>query len=152
VYTIGLPGAAVGLWWTVWELAQAPGILPESVRFYKGSQFYNQMDIVTLAADANLNELRWQLNNNKDLKMVDVYWTALGGIPSVFINISLDDRDTWSNGIFQNSRYSQFVIHDDMKLEQMTCHYKLVKYRKSKIKGVNDVVNKIQKWANSNSQ
>jgi hypothetical protein len=105
------------------------------------------MDIVTLAQESTLSEMKESLSKCEAIKEFSVSWMALGGIPSVFVNVSLDSKDSWSNGIFQNSRYAQFCIHDDMKLEQISVHYQLKKHRKCKISTVQDVVNKIQKWA-----
>lgn len=104
-------------------------------------------DIVTLAQDSSLSEIKETLQKCKVIKEFSVSQSALGGIPSVFVNVSLDDKETWMNGIYQNSRYSQFVIHNDMKLEQITRHYMLGKHRKCKIKSAQDVAEKIVKWA-----
>jgi hypothetical protein len=105
------------------------------------------MDIVTLAQESNLSEMKQLLSDCEAIKELSVSQMALGGIPSVFVNVSLDSKDSWSNGIFQNSRYAQFCIHNDLKLEQISVHYQLKKHRKCKIKSCEDVVNKIVKWA-----
>ncbi len=105
------------------------------------------MDIVTLAQESSLSEMKELLSESNAIQEFSVSQMALGGIPSVFVNVSLDSKDSWSNGIFQNSRYAQFCIHNDMKLEQISVHYQLKKHRKCKIKSCEDVVNKILKWA-----
>ena len=105
------------------------------------------MDIVTLAQESSLSEIKESLSKCKTIQEFSVYHHTLGGIPSVFINVSLDSKDSWSNGIFQNSRYAQFAIHNDMKLEQISVHYQLKKHRKCKISTLQDLVNKIVKWA-----
>ena len=81
------------------------------------------------------------------LPYVSVSWQSLGGIPSVFIHASLDQQSSWNNGIFHNSRYSIFAIHDDMKLEQIARHHLTAKLRKSKVNGIDSIVAKIEKWA-----
>lgn len=105
------------------------------------------MDIVTLAQEPSLSEMKELLSECEAIKEFSVSQMTLGSIPSVFVNVSLDSKDSWSNGIFQNSRYAQFCIHDDLKLDQISVHYQLKKHRKCKIKSCEDVVNKIVKWA-----
>jgi hypothetical protein len=104
-------------------------------------------DIVTLAQDSTLAEIKESLQKCDAIKEFSVYYHTLGGIPSVFVNVSLDSKESWINGIYQNSRYSQFVIHNDMKLEQISKHYKLGKHRKCKIKSAQNVAEKITTWA-----
>lgn len=105
------------------------------------------MDIVTLAQESALSEMKELLSKCETIKEFSVSQMTLGGIPSVFVNVSLDSKDSWSNGIFQNSRYAQFAIHNDMKLEQISVNYQLKKHRKCKITTAQDVVNRIAKWA-----
>ena len=105
------------------------------------------MDIVSLAQESTLNEIKESLKSIDSIKYFTVNYYILGGIPSVFVNVSLDDKETWQNGIYQNSRYSQFAIHDDLKLEQISKHYLLGKHRKCKIKTPQDIVTKIKKWS-----
>lgn len=78
--------------------------------------------------------------------------SSLGNSPSLAIRISLDEKDTWQNGIFENSRYSIFMIHqEEGKIEQLSLHYQLKKFRKCRAKSVDNVVQKITQWAQSNS-
>ena len=107
---------------------------------------HKPMDIITLAQDKTLQDLK-----AIQLPYVQVSQRTLGGIPSVFINVSLDYQDDWTNNIFYNSRYSTFVIHDDMKLEQITKHHKLGKHRKCKINSVEDIISKVEQWATKQS-
>ena len=116
------------------------------MRFLKG-QRDNLMDIVTLAQESSLSEIKELLSDVSAIKEFSVSIMTLGGIPSVFVNVSLDDKESWSNGIYQNSRYSQFAIHNDLKLDQISKHYLVGKHRKCKIKSTQDIVTKIQKWA-----
>lgn len=105
------------------------------------------MDIVTLAQQSSLEELQTKLQ--AILPQVSVSWQNLGGIPSVFIHASLDEQNSWINGIFHNSRYSIFAIHDDMKLEQISRQHLTAKLRKSKVTGIDSIVAKIEKWSQS---
>lgn len=43
--------------------------------------------------------------------------STLGGTASLLMTISLDERSTWQNGIFENSRYCQIHIQDDGRCE-----------------------------------
>jgi hypothetical protein len=75
--------------------------------------------------------------------------STLGGVDraTIIIKISLDDKDTWVNGIYHNSRYSMFHLNGG-KLEQFSRNHKLPKFRKATIKSVDDVANKILNWVN----
>lgn len=76
-------------------------------------------------------------------------YSTLGGDRnvSVLLSISLDPKDSWSNGIYQNSRYSQFHIFQDGVIEQFGMNYKIpVKFRKTKVKSIDDVVKKINDY------
>jgi hypothetical protein len=107
------------------------------------------MDTVLLAQDSNLQELTDSLQQLPELAEVAVSWSNLGGIPSIFLHVSLDDRSEWINGIFYNSRYSIFTIHSDMKLDQISRHCSLPKHRKCKIDSIQGITAKVQKWAAS---
>ena len=107
------------------------------------------MDIVNLAQDSNLKDLKDSLCNLPELAEVAVTWSNLGGIPSIFLRVSLDDKLDWINGIFYNSRYAIFAIHNDMKLQQISKHFNLPKHRKCKIDSIQGIADKVQKWATS---
>jgi hypothetical protein len=79
---------------------------------------------------------------------VTVYELVKGKV-GVGISISLDQRDTWINGIFENSRHSKFMFSCDTgKLEQLTS-WKVNKFRKATIKNDEDVVRKLLAWIDS---
>ncbi len=107
------------------------------------------MDTILLAQESNLQELTNSLQNLPEVRDVNVTWQNLGGIPSIFLHVSLDDRSEWQNGIFFNSRYSIFSIGHDMKLEQIAKHFSLAKHRKCKVNSIETIVEKVQKWAAS---
>lgn len=107
------------------------------------------MDTILLSQPCNLEALKTEISAIPNIKYVSVNWSNLGGIPSVFVNVSLSSRETWMNGIYQNSLYSQFAIHHDMKLEQISKHYKLPKHRKCKVDSISKISAKIKAWAES---
>lgn len=107
------------------------------------------MDTILLAQDSNLKSLEDSLQQLEGIGHVAISWSNLGGIPSIFLNVSLDDRSEWTNGIFHNSRYSIFAIHDDMKLEQISKHFSLPKHRKCKVNSIESIVEKVQKWVSN---
>ena len=109
------------------------------------------MDTILLSQPTNLEALKEHISNILNIKYVSVDWSNLGGIPSVFINVSLDDKETWMNGIYQNSSYAQFAIHHDMKLEMISHHYKTAKHRKCKVDSIAKIAAKIKAWAESSS-
>lgn len=109
------------------------------------------MDTILLAQSANLEALKAAIGSIPQIKFVGVDWSNLGGIPSIFINVSLDDKETWLNSIYQNSRYAQFSIHQDMKLEMISRHFKTPKHRKCKVDSVEKIAAKIKAWAESSS-
>lgn len=105
------------------------------------------MDTIFLAQDSNLQELSNSLQQLPELAEVSVSWSNLGGVPSIFLHLSLDSKSDWSYGIFHNSRYSIFSVHADMKLEQISKHFSLPKHRKCKIDSIQGIVDKVKKWA-----
>ena len=105
------------------------------------------MYTVLLAQDSNLRELSNSLQQLPELAEVSVSWSNLGGVPSIFLHLSLDSKSDWSYGIFHNSRYSIFSVHADMKLEQISKHFSLPKHRKCKIDSIQGIADKVKKWA-----
>ena len=59
----------------------------------------------------------------------------LGGSETVFFNTSLDAKDTWVNGIYQNSRFAQFRWDiTDKKVYIIAKSFEMPKFRKSSAK------------------
>jgi hypothetical protein len=76
-------------------------------------------------------------------------YELIKGRVGIGIAISLDQRDTWINGIFENSRHSKFMFSCDTgKLEQISGH-KVNKFRKATIKTDEDVARKLLAWIDS---
>lgn len=79
---------------------------------------------------------------------VNVMVSTLGGAnnASAMINVSLDSRGAWHNGIFHNSRYFMISLSRDGELEQFSKHYVLPKMRKAKVKSLGDALTKINNY------
>jgi hypothetical protein len=71
--------------------------------------------------------------------------STLAGHTSLFIRISLDPRETWINGFFENSRYGLFCISDG-KIELIAKGLGTQKLRKGNVKTVEDVMKKLKMW------
>ena len=85
---------------------------------------------------------------------INVSKSTLGGAErvSVFIKVSLDKPEDWTNNIYQNSRHAMFRVgSDDGTLELSTKHYSLPKFRKAKFKNTKDIIAKINAWIDSAS-
>ena len=63
---------------------------------------------------------------------------------SVFVLVCLEPRETWTNGIMENSNYFRMSIHND-KIEHFS-GWTADKFRKSKFKDSSDCFAKIEKF------
>ena len=70
---------------------------------------------------------------------------TLEGQGTTFLDISLDDRDSWANGIFQNSRFLQLVLRDGA-VQCISKHYSLPTFRKVKASNPAEVVAKVNRY------
>jgi len=84
------------------------------------------------------------------------YISTLGGSSSLMIKVSLDPRETWANGIFENSRWSAISVHSCgagvYKLEQFVAS-RCIRMRKSKVNSVDQIIDRLQflaDWAKNN--
>jgi len=80
--------------------------------------------------------------------------STLGGVEhnSLLINLSLDDRNKWYNGIFENSRFMKVYVDEKLVVEQIIHSYETNRLRKKRCKSIKDVVEYINTWiANENS-
>lgn len=65
---------------------------------------------------------------------------------SLIITVSLDARETWNNGILENSRYAKFYLGTtDNKLEMISGHGG-AKFRKCSVKTPEELAIKIDSW------
>lgn len=74
--------------------------------------------------------------------------SSLGGVvnTSFIYKGSLDPENKWINNIYQNSRFMIFTLNADGSLELINKHYKLPKFRKSKVKAIKDAQIKINAY------
>lgn len=80
--------------------------------------------------------------------------SQLGGAhrAATMVAVSLDPRESWSNGIFENSRHAKFSVNpEDGTIEQLT-GWKVPKFRKARFKTPAEAVAKIAKWAKEGSE
>lgn len=89
------------------------------------------------------------LNDKIDAPVKKAVYSTLGGDRnvSILVSISLDPKESWGNGIYENSRYLKFRIEQDGVIEQFLKSYKIpAKFRKTKAKSVADVISKINAY------
>lgn len=74
--------------------------------------------------------------------------STLGGKDraSVFLKVSLDSRETWVNGIYENSRYAIFCVSVNTGKVEMISGHNVGKFRKCSVKNENHCLEKIRAW------
>jgi len=82
------------------------------------------------------------LDDMQEIRYCKLSESNLGPTTSYFIHLSLDNKCNWINGIYHNSRYAIFSLQDG-KLELISKHYQMPKFRKSKIKSEVNAAEKI---------
>ncbi len=96
--------------------------------------------------------MKFNLENDVVLKKIEksinapwvmVYVSPLGR--SIIIKFSMEPKDKWQNGIFENSTYA-IIIADNKQVLEKISGYGLPKMRKGRYKDVNDLINKINKF------
>lgn len=66
---------------------------------------------------------------------------------NITIFLSLDKKSQWQNNIYQNSRYSTFILYSDGQLMQLSKDYKFKQnFRKSRVVSVEDAIKRINKY------
>lgn len=70
---------------------------------------------------------------------------TLEGRGTTFLDLSLEARHSWPNGIFHNSRYLQLVIRDGA-VQCITKSYKLPTFRKSKASTPEQVIQVVNRY------
>ncbi len=72
---------------------------------------------------------------------------------SLTVWVSLDNKDTWNNYIFHNSRFAIFDIDHNNRLSMITKSHKIkAKLRMGKVKSLEHAAQKILKWAEESSE
>lgn len=97
---------------------------------------------------ATADQLVDALNTRLDAPHVRAHKSTLGGAHrvSVLVTASLDPRETWVNGILQNSRYFTLHILTDWTIEEVVRVARELPFRRSKAKGIDDVVARVNKY------
>ena len=62
------------------------------------------------------------------------------------VRLSLDKREDWVNGIFENSRWAIISLGDDGKMEMIAGDRELKHMRKASFKSATDATRKINAW------
>lgn len=99
----------------------------------------------TLTTTENTIHVKNELDKNFPLVAVHRY--TLGGEEraSIGISVSKDERKTWSNGIFENSRFARFMLDSDGRLK-LLCSHGVAKFRSGKVKDINHAITRIREW------
>ncbi|AEC53186.1 hypothetical protein SCRM01_240 [Synechococcus phage S-CRM01] len=71
----------------------------------------------------------------------------LGGHHSDFVHCTKEDEGQWTNNIFHNGHYGIFCLRDG-KLELISKHYEMPKFRKCKCDNLEVAEKKILAWLN----
>jgi hypothetical protein len=65
---------------------------------------------------------------------------------SVGLSLSFDPKESWPNGIFENSRHAKFSVNpEDGTIEQLT-GWKVNKFRKARFKSSREALQKLAAW------
>ena len=81
--------------------------------------------------------------------VVNANLSTLGGSDkaSIILSISLDPKEQWQNGIYQNSHYLQFSINTNGDMDLFNRHYSIKnKFRKTRVGSVGDAISKINAY------
>ena len=90
-----------------------------------------------------------KLNQKIDAPVVKASYSTLGveRDASILLAVSLDPKESWSNGIYENSRYMRFHIQQDGVIEQIRVSHKIPsKFRKVRAKTMDDIIAKINAY------
>lgn len=90
-----------------------------------------------------------KLNSKINAPVAKASYSTLGGErdSSILLALSIDPKESWGNGIYENSRYMRFHIQQDGVIEQFRISHKIpLKFRKVRAKSMDDVVAKINAY------
>lgn len=95
----------------------------------------------------NLNEILKKLTG--EVAYIDGYISTLGGEhrAMLFLIISLDPKNCWSNNILENSRYAKISIDHTGRMEFFSGS---VKGRACTVNGTEEIIKKLEKWIEKN--
>lgn len=94
---------------------------------------------LTMSSPEEANSVMHHVKTGVNKPYVSAYVSTLGGKerPSVMLTISLDPKETWTNGILENSRYAKFDIDHTGRIKQISGP---LKFRSAKPKNVEQLV------------
>ena len=84
----------------------------------------------------DIKDKQKELTDKIHAEYKSLHISTLGGADNacIMLNISLDKKETWQNGIFQNSRYYQCSIDNKGVVENFSGSYRVKKIRKKTVK------------------
>lgn len=96
-----------------------------------------------------VDEVINKLQSELQIPFVQAYKSTLGGADrvTIMIKVSLDAKDTWAGGYFENSRRLNFSVERDGTVEQFSKSFKIpTKFRKTKVKSIEDLITKLNTY------
>jgi len=83
------------------------------------------------------------------IPFINIVKSTLGGPQRValMIKLSLDKKENWANGIFENSRFAHLSLSSTGELEMFTRGRAMNNLRKTQVKTPGEAVKKIAAWA-----
>lgn len=77
--------------------------------------------------------------------------SALGGEDraSLFVKLSLQNKEDWKYGLYENSPCALFAMHSDGRIELISNGLKTPKFRKRKVKSLEHIAKLIVDYVNS---
>lgn len=99
---------------------------------------------------SNVEEFVARLNSEIKAPVVKADFSTLGGREnvSIIVSVSLDPKETWTNGIFENSRYFHLHLDNSGSMEQFT-RQGIPKMRKTRFNSFDDAIQKINSYISS---
>lgn len=94
----------------------------------------------------NVKEAAELLKTRINAPYVSASISTLGGKErvSILFTVAIDPRETWANGILENSRYMKFDLENNGVLEHFSGNFgNGIKFRKCRLKSIDDVINKL---------
>jgi hypothetical protein len=71
--------------------------------------------------------------------------SSLGGSTSTFIRVAVESPEDWNYNIFHNAHYGIFCLRDN-KLELISKHFQMPKFRKCKCNSFEIAQSKVTQW------
>lgn len=118
---------------------------------YKQRQGRDDMQRQNPHSDAGMmNEALLQIKSNLSpypFKYIGGSISTLGGMnrPSIMLRVSLQSKDEWKNGIFENSPYAHISISYNGTMEMFSGCIQ-PKLRKTQVKSTHEVISKLHVW------